>query len=69
MSLAQLFCRHKFNSVRKTENQIKKVAMPNNRTGETFQFIKGLPTEFYTITKTTEVFCCEKCGKFNIIVY
>jgi len=67
--IAQLFCKHKFKSIRKTENETKQMVMPNVEHNQTFQFVKNAPVEFYTVKKTTEVFCCEKCGKFSVIHY
>lgn len=69
MGITQLFCRHKFNSIRKVEDKIKRVAMPKVEYNQTFQFVTNVPVEFYETTKVTEVFCCEKCGKFKVVIY
>jgi hypothetical protein len=66
--IMQFFCRHKYKSIRKGENNVLKTAKPETPTNGMI-FYTHIPVEFYTVKETTEVFICEKCGHDKIIRY
>jgi len=68
--IAQLFCRHKYKSIRRSVDEIKKVAQPElPAMAGYFSTVKNFPIEFYTVKRITEVFMCEKCGHTHTIYF
>lgn len=70
--MIHFFCRHKYTSIRKNENEEERCVEPNRdkvfvSTG--FGGSVTTPVRFYSVKVITEVFECQKCGKITKVTY